>query len=149
MTASSDERVSVRAPIRPAPVSPGGSERGWLAHARAIPAEQPERKGSDAQSRTLLRVVALRDEVSSGWALTEAPPAAGETWRQVLPPRGQAGNPISWVAMTAAGLFRAAAITGLWVLALSVSTRTRAGVGLVITILVVGTATAAHLITRS
>jgi hypothetical protein len=99
---------------------------------------------TQAGKGTSLHVVETKDEVAAGWLLTEAPPAAGLMWQRVAPVAGEAPNPVAWIFMSTAGLFRALAVTGLWVVALSVSTRTRAGVGLVVVLAVTGAGMIVH-----
>lgn len=145
MTQSNQAAVGVRAHETSGKPSdtpqPGGDPRIRARyHASAAAA-----RGRDAQRSGLLHVVESREEISSGWLLTEAPPPAGLMWQQVAPAAGEAPNWVAWLAMSTAGLFRAVAVTGLWVLALSVSTRTRAGVGLIVVVLV----TSAGLIVRA
>jgi hypothetical protein len=73
-----------------------------------------------------------RTALAGSWAATEQPPALAEVWRHVFPARRSAPGKAAWLAMTAAGLFRALVISVLWLLALAVATRIRAGVALAV-----------------
>lgn len=135
MTQSDSARVRVHAPEMASQRHPGPA--GSVA-SRAREEYSPAGRARKAHPRrgASLHVVEIGDEAAAGWLLTEAPPAAGTMWRQVAPRPGEAPGKVAWVLMSTAGLFRAVAVTGLWVVALSVSTRTRAGVGLVLVVLV-------------
>lgn len=146
MTQSSSARVHVQRPEMAPPVSGAASRRDSSASTRAIPPQQEGRKGSAARNLVSLHVVEARDEIGSGWALTDSPPAAGDMWKQIAPHKGEAPNKIAWAFMTAAGLFRAVTVTGAWMVAFAVSTRTRAGVACIVLILITAAGVVTHTI---
>lgn len=63
-----------------------------------------------------------------------------DAWRQVAPGKGEVGSRLGWTAAAVAGLFRAVALTVLYVAALSVGTRIRAGVACALLVAVLSTA---------
>jgi hypothetical protein len=86
------------------------------------------------------------DAAAGSWLITEVPLTAGEAWRDVLPAAGSASTKTVWVAMAAAGIFRALAVSLLHLFLFAVDTRIRAGVALVVCVLAAaGSCTAHHL----
>ncbi len=144
-------RVCVRAQGNPAGTQDrpdSGSESAFTpVHARAIPDPGKVDKaaaGSSVRNFASQHGGEALTALDQSWLLTEVPLTAGEAWRDVFPQPGTAPNKAAWLAMTAAGLFRALAVSLLHLFLLAVGTRMRAGVALAICVLTVAGSCAAH-----
>lgn len=149
MTVSSNVRGAMCAHEIPPPAAETGSTGRESARTRAIPHQGEGRPPStthiDTPRRPSLHVVEALDAATTGWAVSESPPPLTDVLREVVPASGTAGNPLVWVAASAAGGFRLLVTSAAWLLGLAVATRLRAGVGLCLSVVLL----VIHLISRA
>ncbi len=151
VTGGDDVRMRVRAPENPTQ-APDRADSGRKSaftpvHTRVIPDRQAEindQPRSKVHNFASQHVADAADALDQSWLFTEVPTTVGEAWKTALPTKGEASGKGAWLAMSAAGLFRASAVTFLHLLLLAVGTRLRAGVTLILFILATSTSCAAH-----
>lgn len=143
VTLGGDAQMRVRAlenPVETPDSAPDAEESAFThVHTRVIPdrlADDHARDGSSVRNFASQHGGEALHALRQSWLLTEVPKTAGEAWAEVLPRPGEASGKAVWLALSAAGVFRAVVVSFLHLILLAVDTRLRAGVALVLFVVI-------------
>lgn len=131
VTVGADVQVCVRASENPGGTADWADPAQGSAYTRAISQEtdiRPPAKPSKVRNFASTHVGDAKRAATGSWFGRERPPALFDAAGEVFPAKGEAGNPLSWSAITMAGLLRLAGLAVCYLAAFCFDGRVRATV---------------------